>query len=261
MQFIFILVSFLASMIGSVCGIGGGVIIKPVLDAFGAYSASTNSFVSGCIVLAMTGYSVLKAKFARESVIEKGTSTNLGVGAALGGFIGKQLFDMIRALFENPNTVGAVQAAVLFVITLGTAVYTLCKSRIKPYRLTNPIACALVGLCLGLVSAFLGIGGGPINFVVLHFFFCMKTKVAVQNSLYIILLSQLASVIFTLACGNVSEFPAMLFAIMVLCGILGGMVGRSISKRIGDGAVNKLFFGLNVVIMGICCYNFVNFIR
>ena len=32
---IFFIVSFGASIIGAICGIGGGVIIKPVLDAFG----------------------------------------------------------------------------------------------------------------------------------------------------------------------------------------------------------------------------------
>jgi uncharacterized membrane protein YfcA len=47
-------VSFFASVIGSICGIGGGVIIKPVLDAVGLYSVSTISFMSGCIVLSMT---------------------------------------------------------------------------------------------------------------------------------------------------------------------------------------------------------------
>ena len=34
-ELVFILVSFCASVIGAICGIGGGVIIKPVLDAFG----------------------------------------------------------------------------------------------------------------------------------------------------------------------------------------------------------------------------------
>ena len=58
-ELVFILVSFFASVIGAICGIGGGVIIKPVLDAFGLYSVSTISFMSGCIVLAMTAYSVI----------------------------------------------------------------------------------------------------------------------------------------------------------------------------------------------------------
>jgi len=255
-QLVFILVSFFASVIGCICGIGGGVIIKPVLDAFGLYSVSTISFMSGCIVLSMTTYSVVKAKLANESVIEKGVSTWLGIGAAVGGLVGKQLFDMVKALFENANTVGAVQAATLFVVTLGTAVYTVNKERINTIRVKNPVGCVMIGLALGLMSSFLGIGGGPINLVVLYFFFSMETKIAAQNSLYIIFFSQLASLIFTILGGKVPDFPVGLFICMVCCGILGGVVGRQINKKIASVTVSKLFLGLMVVIMGICCYNF-----
>lgn len=37
---IFLAVSFGASVIGAICGIGGGVLIKPLLDAFGVLSVS-----------------------------------------------------------------------------------------------------------------------------------------------------------------------------------------------------------------------------
>ncbi|MDD6160150.1 MAG: sulfite exporter TauE/SafE family protein [Oscillospiraceae bacterium] len=257
---IFILVSFFASVIGCICGIGGGVIIKPVLDAFGLYSVSTISFMSGCIVLSMTTYSVLKAQLAHESVIEKGVSTYLGIGAALGGLAGKQLFDIVKSSFDNADTVGAVQAAALFAVTLGTALYTLFKRRIPTHHVKNPVGCAAIGLCLGVLSSFLGIGGGPINLVVLYFFFSMETKPAAQNSLYIILLSQIASLLFTIITGKVPQFPVVLFICMVCCGILGGVVGRRINKRIDSNMVNKLFLGLLVVIMGVCCYNFFRFI-
>ena len=56
---IFFLICFLASAVGAVCGIGGGVIIKPVLDAFGILDVETISFLSGCTVLSMTAYAVL----------------------------------------------------------------------------------------------------------------------------------------------------------------------------------------------------------
>ncbi|MBQ2105458.1 MAG: sulfite exporter TauE/SafE family protein, partial [Lachnospiraceae bacterium] len=52
-------ICFLASVIGAICGIGGGVIIKPALDAFGIMDVSTISFLSGCTVLSMTTYSVI----------------------------------------------------------------------------------------------------------------------------------------------------------------------------------------------------------
>lgn len=43
---LYLVVSFLASVIGAICGIGGGVIIKPVLDLCGLASVSTISFLS-----------------------------------------------------------------------------------------------------------------------------------------------------------------------------------------------------------------------
>ena len=76
-----------------------------------------------------------------------------------------------------------------------------------------------------------------------------------QNSLFIILLSQSASLIFTLLRGTVPSFPPLLLAIMVLAGILGGVVGRRINKRIDAKAVRKLLVGLILVIIFICCYN------
>jgi len=252
---IFILVSFFASVIGSICGIGGGVIIKPVLDAFGLYSVSTISFMSGCIVLSMTTYNVLKAKMANESVIEKGVSTWLGIGAAVGGLLGKQLFDVVKALFENADTVGAVQAVALFLVTLGTAIYTVNKSRIRTIRLEYPPACLLIGLALGVMSSFLGIGGGPINLVVLGYFFSMDTKTAAANSLYIILFSQAASLLATLLTASVPEFRIPALILMVAGGIGGGIVGRKLNKKMDNKAVDKLFIGLMVLIVGICVYN------
>lgn len=44
MPVIFLLVSFFSSLVGAICGIGGGVIIKPVLDATGTMSVTAISF-------------------------------------------------------------------------------------------------------------------------------------------------------------------------------------------------------------------------
>jgi len=47
MIYIFGLVCFLASVIGVISGIGGGVIIQPVLNAFGTLDVATVSFYQG----------------------------------------------------------------------------------------------------------------------------------------------------------------------------------------------------------------------
>lgn len=256
MEILLFMVCFGACVIGSICGIGGGVIIKPVLDAFGIFNVSTASFLSSCTVLAMSACSVVRNLSGGKSDIDLQRGTFLGIGAALGGITGKYLFESVRGLFSDSNTVGAVQAAALFLITGATLLYTLKKERIRTLEVQNCVLCGAVGLVLGIMSSFLGIGGGPVNLVVLFYFFSMPTKAAAQNSLYIILLSQMSSLLMTLMTQSLPSFSMPVLVGMVCTGILGGMIGRMISRRINTAVVDCLFRGLLFLIMGICIYNF-----
>ena len=259
MYAIFFLVCFLASVIGAICGIGGGVIIKPVLDAFGVMDAAQISFLSGCTVLSMTTYSVLKSKIKGESHIQKKTGFPLAMGAALGGILGKQLFTLVKSAAPDLDKVGQIQAVCLLIVTAGTLIYQLCREKIRTLQIENGFCCVLIGLVLGLLSAFLGIGGGPINLVVLFFFFSMPTKTAAENSLYIIFFSQLASLVLSLISGEAFRAEAPLLLLMIGGGIGGGLVGRALNRKIKETAVDKLFVGLMVVIIGINIYNIYRF--
>ena len=145
---IFFIVSFGASIIGAICGIGGGVIIKPVLDALGVLDVSTIGFLSGCTVLMMSCYSVVRSKLSGTSGIELGIGTPLAIGAAVGGVVGKSMYQWVASLFTDANTVGAVQAIALGIITVGTLIYTVKKDRIKTYHLRNKAVCLLIGFLL-----------------------------------------------------------------------------------------------------------------
>lgn len=255
MYLIFFLISFIASIIGAICGIGGGIIIKPVMDAFGFLDVSIINFLSGCTVLSMSLYSVVKSKIAKDSVINLKIGTPLALGAAIGGLIGKELFTYVASLFESENTIGSVQAFILMTITLGTLIYTIKKNKINTYQLKNIIACFSIGILLGVCSSFLGIGGGPINLVALYFFFTMKTKEAAQNSLYIILFSQATSLIRTLFTTNVCTINTTLIIGMIICGILGGICGRKINIKLQENQVHKLFITLMILIIIINIFN------
>lgn len=252
---VFFIVCFGASIIGAICGIGGGVIIKPLLDSFGILDVTTISFLSGCTVLSMTTYSVVRNKLSGESNVSSKTGLPLAIGAAVGGLVGKWLFTYIKQLSDDPNKVGAVQAACLLVVTLGTLIYTIYKSKIKTYKIESILLCIVTGLLLGIMSSFLGIGGGPINLVVLFFFFSMSTKVAAENSLYVIFFSQLASLISSIVTKSVPSVEASLLLLMVAGGIAGGICGRKINKKIDGNVVDKLFIGLMVVMIIINIYN------
>lgn len=254
---IIILVTFLASMIGAVCGIGGGVVIKPVLDALGIMSVNTVSFLSGCTVLCMTCYSVGMNLKTKSIPIRMRISVPVSIGAAVGGVIGKSCFQSIRMMFENKETVGKVQAACLLALTFGTLLYTVNKKKIKTNRIERTEAILLIGLVLGMFSSFLGIGGGPFNLVFLSFFFSMETKEAAQTSLFIILFSQITSLCSTIIKHQVPEVQWMMLISMAGLGILGAVGGRALNKRISAKVVDKLFIGITIIIIGICFYNIV----
>lgn len=259
MYILFGVICFGASVIGAICGIGGGVIIKPVLDVFGVMSVAAISFLSGCTVLSMTTYSVIKSRKNKKSALDQTVGFPLAIGAAVGGVIGKNLFSMVSSMFADKDRVGAVQAACLLVVTAGTLLYTIYKNKIHTFHVTNRILCALIGCALGVMSSFLGIGGGPINLVVLFFFFSMTTKKAAENSLYIIFFSQLANLLVALGTRTVPEFPIGVLILMVCGGILGGMCGRKINSRIEEKTVDRLFIGLMSVIIFINVYNIFKF--
>lgn len=164
------------------------------------------------------------------------------------------MFSAVKNYFNGSPIVGGIQAVALGIITLGTLLYTINKAKIRTCRTESKLVCVVIGLLLGIMSSFLGIGGGPINLVVLGFCFSMDTKTAAANGLYIILFSQVASLIATLFSG-LPEFRMLALVLMVAGGIGGGIVGRSLNKKMDNRAVDKLFIDLMLLIVGICVYN------
>lgn len=254
--FVIFAVCFFSSVVGAICGIGGGVIIKPVLDATGILAVTTVSFLSGCTVLSMSGVSLYKSmRTKHDFVFDKTFATVIAAGGVVGGLSGKALYEQVLRGLPDTSRVGAIQAAVLLVITLGTFLYTLKKDQIKTKELANQPVIFLVGVILGIMSSFLGIGGGPINLVVLFYLFSMTSKQAAMYSIYIILFSQISSLISTLVQKRVPPFEPSKLILMIVCGILGGLVGSKINKKIENKTVDRLFLGLMAVIIAINIFN------
>ncbi len=251
---IYFLICLAATTAGGISGVGGGVIIKPVLDAVSGMDAATASFLSGCTVLAMTATSMLRSRGGPVRV-EKRRGTLLAMGAAAGGVLGKEIFELVRS--AGGVTVDIVQQAMMILLTAGVFVYTLNRQKVKTKDVKNAAACVAIGLTLGLLSAFLGIGGGPVNLAVLYYFFSMDSKTAALNSLYVILFSQAASFINTLARGTVPEFDWPVLIAMCAGGVLGGFLGRGISAKLTNRDVDRLFLVIMAVITLISCYSLV----
>jgi len=251
-------ICLVASTVGSIVGAGGGVIIKPVLDMIGIMPVSTVSFCSGCTVLVMAVCSLLRGR--KNGVkLEVKTSTILAIGAVIGGLIGKWLCEQIRGGVGSEKLLGSVQAIVLTIITTGVFLYVCFKDRLPSKHLTNPLAIAITGVFLGIISSFLGIGGGTSNVAVLFFFFSMDAKQAAKNSLYIIIFSQLASIITSVATKSVPDFSWLNLIAMMCGGVASAFIGAAISKRIDNKGVEKLLKILLLIIIAIDLYNAIRY--
>lgn len=130
------------------------------------------------------------------------------------------------------------------------------KKRIKGLHVKNVPVILLSGILLGLFSAFLGIGGGPINLVLLYILFSLGLKEAAFGSLFVIAVSQTASLILTIAMG-IPSFNAYDLVAMILGGVGGGLIGSAVLKRISVNKAEMVYIVMIVAIIGICIFNIV----
>ena len=254
LAFVLFFICIIASSVGAIVGAGGGVIIKPVIDMFGVLPVSTASFCSGCTVLGMAICSLIRNR--KDGVkLQVKTSTALAIGAVLGGIAGKWLFELVRNGFGDERTLGAIQAILLTIFTFGVFLYVCNKDKLPSKRVTNLFAAVVIGVILGIISSFLGIGGGTSNVAVLFFFFSLEAKEAAKNSLYIIIFSQISSIVTAVSTGSVPDFTWINLLCMIAGGISGALVGSAISKRIDNKGVEKVLKVLLLIIVAMDFYN------
>lgn len=257
-ELLYFLICLFATTVGATSGLGGGIIIKPMMDALSGLSVSTISFLSGTTLLAMSTVSLLSSRKSGIKV-DKTRGTLLAIGAAVGGVAGKQVFNLLKSAAANDGLIGVIQSAFMIVLTLGVLAYMLNKKRIRTHSVQSPAVCALIGLVLGMLSAFLGIGGGPINMMVLYYLFSMDTKTAALNSIYIIFFAQLTSLLSTLILRKVPDFAWTTLIVMGIGGVAGGLIGRKLAHRLSVRHTDLLFNTMLIVITGICLYNLVRY--
>ncbi len=252
------MVCLIASTLGAIAGFGGGVIIKPVLDAIGVLPVSTISFCSGCTVLAMSVSSLIRTR-GNGIQLRLKTSTPLAIGAVLGGLVGKWLFQWVKTTSGQETVLGGVQAVCLTIITIGVFIYICNKNRLPSKHVDNFLVAVVIGLVLGVISSFLGIGGGTSNVAVLFFFFSMDAKEAAKNSIYIIMFSQISSIITAVVSGTVPDFTWPNLIVMMCGGVAGAIIGAAISKKMDSARVEKLLRVLLIIIICIDFYNVIQF--
>jgi uncharacterized membrane protein YfcA len=250
----FLFIACTASAIGTISGIGGGIIIKPVLDVLAGQGVAEINLLSGSTVLAMSLVSLLRSRGSGIS-LEPKRGTALAGGAALGGAAGRLIFSAALHFFFHTALIGIIQSLVLIFLTLIVLLYLKKKKTIRPRNISNIPFCLLTGLLLGMISAFLGIGGGPINIMVISYFLSMDSKTTALHSLYAIFLSQAAGLLLMFAEDGMPPVNPVFITAMVSGGIGGGLIGSRIVKVISNEQVDRLFTVVLGLVILLSAYN------
>ncbi len=258
MQAFYFLVALLASAIGAISGIGGGVIIKPVLDAVSDMSLSQINLLSSFAVLSMSVLSLLRNGRSKGGSHRR-KAFMLAAGASCGGLFGKALFSTMDNALSDPSVGFIIQNLCLILINTAVLVYMYNKGKIRPVNLTNPALTVMAGLVLGLISSFLGIGGGPINIAVINLLFSMPPKKTVLCSLFIVMLSQVTGLL-TLTVTGFPQTDIITLVLMCLGGIAGALIGGSIAKIIKEQTVAMVFTSLTYLLITLNILNLVKYL-
>jgi len=248
--FWYFLIGLLTSVIGAISGLGGGVFIKPILDFFGHYPITTIGVLSSTSVFTMSAVSLWTRRRELKTMDQVQTALLAG-GAVTGGLLGKGIFTTLLVY----EWIGAVQIILLIIVFSTVLFYVQHKEKFPIFHIKDKRVIFIMGLALGLLSAFLDIGGGPHNIAVLSLFFAMNAKESALFSLFIICFSQLSSLSVTFITADMSSYDLTMLPGMIIGAVLGGALGSSLSKWLSMRSVELVF---KVALSGLIILNIYN---
>jgi uncharacterized protein len=249
-----------AGIFGSLLGLGGGVLIVPLLTlGFGLpLRESVSVSLVSVIVTSSAGASVYLQKHTANLRLGMVLELFSAAGALVGGLVAFMLSEQaLAALFAvlllwvsvtmlrrkepapaapdaatAPSASGA-SAAPAFIDTLGGPGY-------RVHSLPKGMAGSAFA---GLISALLGVGGGIIKVPTMHIFMGVPLKVATATSNMMIGITATSSAVIYLLRGQIDPFVAGPAALGVF---VGATIGSRISSRVD---VRLLRFAFVVVLL------------
>ncbi|MBG9982998.1 sulfite exporter TauE/SafE family protein [Aerococcaceae bacterium DSM 111020] len=249
---IYFIIILLANTTGALSGMGGGVIIKPALDALGFHSLTAIGFFSSAAVLTMSIVSIYKqVRGGFEVDFQKLLA--IALGSIFGGMMGDRLFVYLTILFPNESTVNLIQIIVMIIVLGASILYS--RGEQKSLYLSGTPWYFFVSLFLAIISTLLGIGGGPINVAAFILMFGHSTKASTTYSIFIIFFSQVAKLSTIGLTTGFGGFDLSVLAAILPAAVIGGYVGSTLNQKMTDDQVNVAY---QLITSGVLLLNLYN---
>lgn len=260
--------AFAAGLLGSLTGLGGGVVVIPLLTL--CFGIDFHYAVGAALVASIATSSGSGSAYVKEGItnirlgmlLEIATTLGAVIGAAVAVYFNNSVLAVIFGLAltttalaqrrkhtDHSNVQGSEMARKLKLY----GDYPLPDGTKQAYQLTNVAGGFSVMALAGFLSGILGIGSGALKVIAMDG--CMKVpfKVSTTTSNFMIGVTACASAVVYIQRGNI--VPGIAFPVMI--GVLAGaLTGARLLKKMDVSLLRKIFFyailavAINMIYMG-----------
>jgi uncharacterized protein len=253
-------ISFFAGLLGSLVGVGGGIVVVPALTLL--MGVSIQKAIAASIVSVIATSSGAAASYVSEGIANMRLGMVLEVATVVGALTGAYLADWVsgRALF------------LIFAMVLGYTAWSMIRPKGRPVRAAaDPLADRLrlhgsyhdrslgrevfyrvsrtrLGLAVsylaGVASGLLGIGGGVLKVPVMNLAMGIPMKACTATSNFMIGVTAATSAAVYLMRGEVLPFVAAPVAVGVL---IGARTGARVMNTMKNDSIRYIFVAVLLV--------------
>lgn len=227
---------FAAGILGSMIGLGGGLVVVPVLTFFGfspALAASNSLFAAFSNAVAST------ISYAKQKRIEYSLGLKLGLLSIPGTILGALISDQITpSLFK-----------ILFgILLVASSVYIYSKRKMEPkvYNTSKQVMVLAVAASFfaGIISSLFGIGGGIVFVPLMVIAIGLSMRLAAPTSQLVLLFASASGMMVHSILGHPDFYQAFLLAVGAFG---GGLVGSRLSVDVEEKKLKILVSAVMVI--------------
>jgi len=263
-------VGLVAGLLGSMLGVGGGILIVPILTL--ALHLPIKVAIASSLVAIVANSCTAAGMYTKARV----TNIRLGLllettttpGAIIGGFIAAVIApSILSALFG----LVLIYAAYIMITrqhlmyddtqpdshivqnnstdnlstSLASSYYDRNLDRVITYKVTRVPMGLGTSFFAGLISSLLGVGGGIVNVPVMHLVMGVPMKAAIATSAFIITITATAGALIYYYYGHI--YP-LIIAPLTIGVVIGSRIGVELTQRAGGIVLRRIFGALLIIV-------------
>lgn len=256
-------ISISAGVLGSILGLGGGIIVTPALTLL--FGVDIQHAIGASLISVIATSSGAAIAYIRDGItnirvgmfLEIATTIGAVTGAVIGGLISPNLLYMVFAVFllysalamlkktkeELPGDVPLHSMAKT--LKLQGEYYDKALKKQVSYNADNVYSGFGVMYGAGVISGLLGIGSGSFKVIAMDVFMKLPLKVSSATSNFMMGVTGAASAGIYLFRGDINPLISAPVALGVL---IGATIGARIMQKLKSKTIRKLFIPILIYI-------------